>query len=211
MKKRDAERTRVGAALVPMMLATQRDVTIISPYFVPGDAGHCSRSRSREGGQARADPDELARGQRRCRGARRILALSQAAAGRRRAAVGAEAARDGRTPNRVCSAPPARACTPRRCRSTTNQLFVGSYNLDPRSTWLNSEQGVLVESAALAHGVQRIFARQTSGAHAWKVSLQDGRLSWSDGTDVFDSDPKAGAGRRFQAWFARAFHLDAQL
>src|SRR5690606_20848362 len=23
-------------------------------------------------------------------------------------------------------------------------LFVGSYNLDPRSTWLNSEQGVLV-------------------------------------------------------------------
>ena len=30
------------------------------------------------------------------------------------------------------------------------KLFVGSYNLDPRSTWLNCEQGVMVEDAVLA-------------------------------------------------------------
>ena len=55
-------------------------------------------------------------------------------------------------------------------------LFVGSYNLDPRSTWLNCEQGVLVEDELLAKQLDGIFATQTTGAHAWKVSVKDGGL-----------------------------------
>ena len=30
-------------------------------------------------------------------------------------------------------------------------------------------------------------------------------------TETFDKDPKASAGRHFQAWLARVLHLDAQL
>ena len=90
-------------------------------------------------------------------------------------------------------------------------LFVGSYNLDPRSTWLNCEQGVLVENETLTKQLEEIFDRQATGERSWQVTLNDDKLSWSDGTETFDSDPKASAGRRFQAWITRVLHLDAQL
>jgi putative cardiolipin synthase len=90
-------------------------------------------------------------------------------------------------------------------------LFVGSYNLDPRSTWLNCEQGVLVENAVLASQLETIFATQASGQRAWQVALKDGDLTWSDGKESFDSDPKASAGKRFAAWLARVLGLESLL
>jgi len=92
-----------------------------------------------------------------------------------------------------------------------SSLFVGSYNFDPRSTWLNCEQGVMVQSSALAAELAEIFARQTSGMHAWSVQLADGRLQWSDGQQRFDSEPMAPLSRRAQAWLFRLLHVDAQL
>lgn len=90
-------------------------------------------------------------------------------------------------------------------------LFVGSYNLDPRSTWLNCEQGVMVESPALAQQLEAIFAEQIAAERAWQVTLVGDELRWSDGTETYDRDPKASAWQRFQAWATRVLHLDAQL
>ena len=90
-------------------------------------------------------------------------------------------------------------------------LFVGSYNLDPRSTWLNCEQGVMLESPALARQLEAIFAEQTASPRAWQVTQVDDELRWSDGTETFNRDPKASAWQRFQAWITRVLHLDAQL
>ncbi len=91
-------------------------------------------------------------------------------------------------------------------------MFVGSYNLDPRSTSLNCEQGVLVEDEVLARELEAIFTEQTDGQRAWQVAIEDdGNLQWTDGSEAFDSDPKATAGRKFQAWITRVLHLDAQL
>jgi cardiolipin synthase C len=58
-------------------------------------------------------------------------------------------------------------------------VFVGSYNLDPRSAWLNCEQGVLVESETLAQELAEIFAHQTSAERAWHVTLAHGDIRWS--------------------------------
>jgi putative cardiolipin synthase len=90
-------------------------------------------------------------------------------------------------------------------------LFVGSYNLDPRSTWLNCEQGVFAQSEPLAVQLEQIFDRQTAGEHAWRVTLDAGKLRWTDGKETVDHEPGASMGRRFQAWLARTFRLDAQL
>ncbi|MFO1407916.1 MAG: phospholipase D family protein [Steroidobacteraceae bacterium] len=89
--------------------------------------------------------------------------------------------------------------------------FVGSYNLDPRSTSLNCEQGVYVVSPEIAATMERIFAVDTSPDHAWALSLEDGKLRWSDGSTTYGSSPDASAGRRFQAWLARVLGLDSQL
>ena len=90
-------------------------------------------------------------------------------------------------------------------------IFVGSYNLDPRSAWLNCEQGVLVESEALARQLAQIFARQTSGQRAWHLTLVHGGLSWSDGTETFSVDPHSSVAQRLQATIVRVLRLDSQL
>jgi putative cardiolipin synthase len=89
--------------------------------------------------------------------------------------------------------------------------FVGSYNLDPRSTSLNSEQGIFVESPEIAAQLQEIFATDSAGASAWSVELVDGKLQWSDGTQIWDSAPDASASRKFQAWLARVLPVSSQL
>jgi putative cardiolipin synthase len=77
-------------------------------------------------------------------------------------------------------------------------IFVGSFNMDPRSSLLNTEMGLVIDSA--------IFAKQLSAAVdraypslAYRVSLaEDGSLRWEDGTGkVYDTDPGSG-------WFERA-------
>ena len=81
--------------------------------------------------------------------------------------------------------------------------FIGSFNLDPRSVSLNCEQGILVEQPAIAAEVAALFATMTSPAAAWRVTLDDGELRWSDGDGTHDEEPEAGFGRRFQARLAR--------
>ncbi len=89
--------------------------------------------------------------------------------------------------------------------------FVGSYNLDPRSTSLNCEQGVFVQDAVIAGEVEQLFAKETAGARAWEVTLVDGKLRWSDGTQTYDSAPEASFGRKFQAFVARILPVSSQL
>ena len=89
--------------------------------------------------------------------------------------------------------------------------FVGSFNLDPRSKSLNCEQGIFVESPAVVAQLEAMFRTDSSGEHAWAVTRQDGELRWNDGKQVHDSAPEASAGRKFQAWIARVLPISSQL
>lgn len=89
--------------------------------------------------------------------------------------------------------------------------FVGSYNLDPRSTSLNCEQGIFVAHPEIARQLEDIFRIDTSGDRAWSVTLNDGELQWSDGEKTWGSTPDATAGRKFQAWLARVLPVHSQL
>jgi putative cardiolipin synthase len=209
MKKKDAARTQVGSELLPMVQGAQSELSIISPYFVPGDkvtAAFVAMAQSgREvriltnslvandvaavhGGYSRYRKPLLEGGVRLWELKPTYVNVSSSLFGSSGAALHTKAfAADGRV------------------------LFVGSYNLDPRSTWLNCEQGVLVENETLAKELEAIFATQTSGEHAWQVTLDGRKLHWSDGNETFDNDPHASAGRHLQAWLAKVLHLDAQL
>lgn len=90
-------------------------------------------------------------------------------------------------------------------------VFVGSYNLDPRSTSLNTEQGVLASHPALAKELIDIFDRQVQGDRAWRVSLADGKLAWGDGTRTLYKVPGATASQRFQAWLMKWLPVESQL
>ena len=52
-------------------------------------------------------------------------------------------------------------------------VFVGSFNLDPRSENLNTEIGLLVESPELGRAVAESILNDMSPGNAWQVRLND--------------------------------------
>ena len=61
------------------------------------------------------------------------------------------------------------------------RIFVGSFNFDPRSALLNTELGFVIESPALAQQVSAAFAQQIP-LNSYRVRLDEqGRLEWRSG------------------------------
>lgn len=59
-----------------------------------------------------------------------------------------------------------------------NRVFVGSFNFDPRSAFLNCEMGFLVESQSLARRINDAFAQGLLD-FAWRVTRNpEGELQW---------------------------------
>lgn len=80
-------------------------------------------------------------------------------------------------------------------------LFIGSFNFDPRSAMLNTEMGLLIESKALARQAHLHFS-QSLRERAWTLRLsQWGRINWIEypGTEneiVHKHEPRASLMQR---------------
>ena len=210
MTEQNAQRSHVAAALLPWVKSAQTDVTIISPYFVPGDgATDVLVSAAGSGKRVRVLTNSLV--------ASDVAAVHGGYSRHRKPLLAGGVSlyelkpETGTKVDASMFGSSGASLHTKALAVDKRSLFVGSYNLDPRSTWLNCEQGVLVENAVLASQLETIFATQTSGQRAWQVILKDGNLSWTDGNENFDSDPKASAGKRFTAWLSRVLGLDSQL
>ena len=70
---------------------------------------------------------------------------------------------------------------------------------------------MLISDPVLAAELTRLFDAKLQGERAWKVTLHDNRLRWSDGQQVWTRDPEAGVSRRFLAWLARVLPIESQL
>ncbi|RKF14793.1 phospholipase D family protein [Roseovarius spongiae] len=71
------------------------------------------------------------------------------------------------------------------------RIFIGSFNFDPRSATINTEMGLLIDSANMADQMHDAFDRQLDGL-AWQVLEQDGRLVWRDGAAGVTTDREPG-------------------
>lgn len=71
------------------------------------------------------------------------------------------------------------------------RIFIGSFNFDPRSTTLNTEMGLLIDSKVMAGRMHAAFDRKFDGL-AWEVAVQDGDLVWRSGDTEQSSEPGAG-------------------
>ncbi|GAB3276525.1 phospholipase D family protein [Parahaliea aestuarii] len=83
------------------------------------------------------------------------------------------------------------------------RVFVGSFNLDPRSIALNTEMGILIENETVATQLHDSFDTMV-GRQAYRVELVDGKLRWTDpGTDgqaiIYDTEPHTTWWQRFAA------------
>ena len=86
-------------------------------------------------------------------------------------------------------------------------LFIGSLNLDPRSIDINTEMGVLVDSADMSGRIAEPFLERLPNMSYRVVEDENGNLRWNgliDGKEVIeDSEPQASRWRRFKAFISR--------
>lgn len=95
------------------------------------------------------------------------------------------------------------------------EIFVGSFNFDPRSVRLNSEMGLLISSPALAAALSETLDRVLSRS-AYEVRLgPDGSLEWiettASGVVRYDVEPQASLARRLGAALASMLPLESLL
>lgn len=206
-----AHEPRLRRELGELLRSTQQDLLLVSPYFVPGRKasaaliGLATESRVRvltnalaandvaavHGGYSRWRKPLLAGGVELYE-LRPDAALPRGRLGESRASLHSKALVVDRT-----------------------RSYVGSFNFDPRSARINTENGVLIEDPAFAAALLRHLEPALAPSRSWKLALQDGRLRWRgevDGRRVeHHRDPEASLGRRFTALLFRWLPFDSQL
>jgi putative cardiolipin synthase len=204
------DQSEVASALRAAVQKSHKDMAVISPYFVPGDSGTgLFVEKAQSGARVRILTNSLA--------ANDVAAVHGGYSSYREQLLEGGVALWELKPERGEQAESSlfgssgASLHTKALTLNGEMLFVGSFNLDPRSVSLNTEQGVLVANLELAAQLNAIFDLQTSGARAWQVSLMDGKLHWTDGGSTYDSEPEASGWRRFQAWLARVLSIESQL
>jgi putative cardiolipin synthase len=186
--------------LVRAMGRPQKSLDLVSPYFVPGEAGTAALAALAGRGVAvRILTNSLA--------ASDVSAVHAGYAKRREALLRAgvrlyelkptagKELPDDRTGMGSSSSSGLHAKT---FAVDDERIFVGSFNFDPRSALLNTEMGLVIDSPVLARGLAEGFDTQVP-LIAYEVRLApDGRsLQWVErsavGEKVFDTEPDTSA------------------
>ncbi|HKP24133.1 MAG TPA: phospholipase D family protein [Dongiaceae bacterium] len=95
-------------------------------------------------------------------------------------------------------------------------VFIGSFNLDPRSTAINTEIGVMIDSPEIARQLGAFMDEGVSPGSAFRVTLdQEDHLAWTadtNGTKVtLDSDPETTFWQRLMIDTIGLLPIDDQL
>jgi putative cardiolipin synthase len=95
-------------------------------------------------------------------------------------------------------------------------VFIGSFNLDPRSASINTEAGLYVESPELAEQVVAYMNEGVQPQNSYRVLLDEhGDLVWVteiDGQEVrYHKEPESSFGQRFMSGFIMLLPVEHQL
>lgn len=209
-----------GRGSAPVMLTAvrgalsraQRSILLISPYFVPGPRGARQLQRlSRDGVGISVLTNSLA--------ATDVLAVHGGYAHYRRRLLRAgvslhELKPGGRQGQSLFGS--GRASLHTKAFVIDDELvFVGSFNLDPRSAYLNTEMGIFVRHPGLAADLRQEFERMTDPAHSWSVKAAGLRLAWTDEIDgrprTLRHEPDSSPARRIIARILGWLPLEPEL
>jgi putative cardiolipin synthase len=87
-----------------------------------------------------------------------------------------------------------------------SRVFIGSFNLDPRSRDFNTEMGVLIDSPELGEELALLVEKLMQPENSWQVKLNDeGKLIWQSGEDIRTRQPAQSFWQRVQDWFFKLF------
>lgn len=90
--------------------------------------------------------------------------------------------------------------------------FVGSYNLDPRSAFINTEIGVVIYDSVIASELAQEILDMAKPVNSWRLSLSaDDDLHWQHALLETDSEPRASWWKSFLATVLAWLPVERQL
>jgi len=206
INKISREQMHLANDLREVILSTEKEIFIITPYYVPGDAGvDLVRQLEERGVRVVIVTNSLASNNHvpvhgaYSRYRKKVLQVGvevyEARVNAARQIVGNEDGPDNLTMHTKAFVIDGR------------YLFFGSLNVDPRSIEINAEMGVLIDSAELVGGMVA-GAEERLAAIFYKVILnEDNKLEWHgviDGQPVVKTkEPDTSFFKRFSAWFLK--------
>jgi putative cardiolipin synthase len=90
-------------------------------------------------------------------------------------------------------------------------VFIGSLNLDPRSLYLNTELGAVLNSSILAAQLRSAFKIMIQPENAWRVLDTPDGLRWQSSAGTRETEPSKGPWQRFRNWLYGLVPLAGQL
>jgi putative cardiolipin synthase len=200
-------------ALGPLLASARAKLEIISPYFIPGDAGTTRLTEmAGQGVEIAVLTNSLA--------ATDVTAVHGAYARYRKALVQGGIRLfelkpyEARGRKSIFGSISASLHT--KAFTIDDRLgFVGSMNFDPRSASLNTEMGLLFEHEGLVRQIGAIFADETSPRKSYRVRIEAGRILWQDEEEgavrTWRDEPEAPARRRLMATIIALLPIQSQL
>lgn len=197
----------------PLIASATTDLELISPYFIPGEAGTDQLvAMVRKGVRVSILTNSLA--------ATDVVAVHGAYAHYRKVLVEAgvrlfELKPYDRHSDVSLFGSSSASLHTKAFTVDGRRGFVGSMNFDPRSVSLNTEMGVMFGHGELVAEISEIFADETSPRKSYRLRLADGKLVWQDrsaGTArTLHEEPGAGIGRRLAAAVIGLLPIQSQL
>lgn len=201
----------------------EREVDLISPYFVPGKEGTKGIGAYAERGiQVRILTNSLA--------ATDVAAVHAGYAKRRKPLLrsgvriyelkpdaGTAEPRNNATKEKEGAGGSSNASLHAKTFSVDRKrAFIGSFNLDPRSVNLNTEMGLVIESPQLAEAISSALDRKLPDAAFEVVLIDDGRsLQWVESTPQgevrYNSEPWTGFMKRLGVGFMSVLPIEWML
>lgn len=215
IRKRSKEADSIRTPLIESLGSATREVIIVSPYFVPRKSGIEGLTRLQESGvQVTVITNSLAANNQFTvhsgyAPARKPLLL----AGIKLYEVKPDADVAGAE---LIAASGAKATLHTKAFLVDDrEVFIGSFNFDPRSAYINTESGVIIRSPVMAARFEEVV-RESLPAQAYEVFLNDdGKTRWRDlrdgGERIWDREPETTWGQRFTVGLVRLFPIRGQL
>jgi len=93
-----------------------------------------------------------------------------------------------------------------------DKVFIGSANLDPRSLRLNTEMGLLVESAVLNSALRAAIDPDFDTTNAWHLQLDsNGRIIWVSDDQTLTVQPATSFMQHLEDWFFSHLPIEDEL
>ena len=217
----DRRATHIDHQIRKVMDAAQRQILLVSPYFIPGDkgaafleslAGRGVRIKALTNSLAATDEPEVHAGYARYR--RRLLAAGVELYEFRPIGGTNTGHSFGRSSGVSLHA--------KAMVVDDRHVFIGSMNFDPRSRTLNTEMGVIADCPALAAAIDEFFVHATTPQNAFRVVLEPASgasssrtMRWigsDDGKIVqYDHDPDVSVWKRTEVDLLRMLPIEGLL